>query len=365
VKLLELTEGQTTLLVPDFKAFKGPGSSKVPVFYNPNMEFNRDVTIPVFEAHLGKKKVEILDGLAGTGARGIRLSNEVDGNFKTLLIDKNRLAKELIEKNVKLNDLEEIEVMNKDLNILLSEKNFDYIDIDPFGSPVKFLDAAFRSIRNNGLVAVTATDTAPLCGTYPKVTMRRYGAQIVKTSYCHEVGLRILLGYCAREALKYDMAVEPLLVHYSDHYYRIYLTVKKGAKRADKSLRNLGYIQHEPETKNRIILSLKDPAPKSLGPLWIGNLYDKAFLKKIKPDKPLGTTKRLMKYLRLWLEEAEAPPTYYDVNEVASINRSSPPKVDWMLERLRDNGFFASKTHFSPTAFKTDANTQEILSFLK
>ena len=37
---------------------------------------------------------------------------------------------------------------------------FDYIDIDPFGSPNPFLAAAIGRITRNGIVAVTATDTA-------------------------------------------------------------------------------------------------------------------------------------------------------------------------------------------------------------
>ena len=65
---------------------------------------------------------------------------------------------------------------NKNLNVLLSENRFDYIDIDPFGSPVGFVDSAMRSIKNGGVVACTATDTAALCGVYPRVCQRRYGA---------------------------------------------------------------------------------------------------------------------------------------------------------------------------------------------
>lgn len=364
MRLVQLTEGKTKLIVPDFKNFKGPGSSKMPVFYNPNMEFNRDVSIIVNQAYVEDRRLELLDGLAGTGAKGVRLANEVNGNFSMFVNDKNPLAYDLIMKNVALNKLGDVVTKHTDLNILLSEKHFDYIDIDPFGSPVKFIDAAFRSIRDKGMLGVTATDTAPLCGTYPKACLRRYGAKSFRTSYCHETGLRILLGYCAREAVKYDIAIEPLVVHYSDHYFRIYITVKKGAKRADESLDNIGYIHHDFKKGARTMHTFKDPRPGSVGPLWIGKLYNKPFLERVELNKTLGTKKRLQKFLNLWIEEAEAPPSFYDVNEIASLIKASPPRVDWIIEKLRTNGFFTCRTHFSPTGFKTDATIEDVKSIL-
>ncbi|MCU0373510.1 MAG: ATP-binding protein, partial [Ignavibacteria bacterium] len=41
---------------------------------------------------------------------------------------------------------------------------FDYIDIDPFGSPCPFLDAAIKRLSRGGILAVTATDTSALAG---------------------------------------------------------------------------------------------------------------------------------------------------------------------------------------------------------
>ncbi len=364
MRLVELTEGRTKLIVPDFKAFKGPGSSKMPVFYNPNMEFNRDVSLIVNQAYIGNRRLETLDGLAGTGARGIRLANEIGGNFSIFMNDKNPLAYDLIQKNVALNKLEDIVTKQMDLNILLSEKHFDYIDIDPFGSPVKFIDAAFLSIRRDGMLAITATDTAPLCGTYAKTCLRRYGARTFRTSYGHEIGLRILLGYCAREAVKYDIGVHPEVVHYSDHYFRLYLTINKGAKRADKCLDNIGYIHHDIKTDRGEVLSFDNPMKGSMGPLWVGKLFNRSFLNKIEPKPHFRTIKRLEKSLHLWIEEADAPPTYYEINDLASSARVSPPKIASIIEKLKESGFFASRTHFSPTGLKTDAEPKEIKSIL-
>ena len=39
---------------------------------------------------------------------------------------------------------------------------FQWIDLDPFGSPVGFLDTAIQSISRVGVLEVTATDIAAL-----------------------------------------------------------------------------------------------------------------------------------------------------------------------------------------------------------
>ena len=44
--------------------------------------------------------------------------------------------------------------------------HFDCIDLDPYGSPSIFLDSAIRSVKNGGLLLVTATDAGPLCGSF-------------------------------------------------------------------------------------------------------------------------------------------------------------------------------------------------------
>ena len=129
--------------------------------------------------------------------------------------------------------LKNIVALNCDLNSLLSESRFDYIDIDPFGSPIKFIDSAMRSISHNGLIACTATDTATLCGVYPKVCLRRYGAQPFHSNIMKEIGLRILLGVICREAGKYEKGIQPILSYTTDHYFRVYVRVENGISYAN------------------------------------------------------------------------------------------------------------------------------------
>ena len=138
---------------------------------------------------------------------------------------------------------------HKDANCVLScnaspKKRFDIIDIDPFGTPVPYLDSAFRALRNNGLLAATATDLAPLCGVHAKACIRKYGGKPMRTEYCHELAVRLLAGCMASLAAKHDIGIRILFSHSSDHYIRVYAQIAYGAKKGDESLKNTGYILH-------------------------------------------------------------------------------------------------------------------------
>ena len=51
---------------------------------------------------------------------------------------------------------------------------FDVVDLDPYGTPAMFLDSAVQTCVDGGLMAVTATDMAVLCGNNKEV-MKRHG----------------------------------------------------------------------------------------------------------------------------------------------------------------------------------------------
>lgn len=41
---------------------------------------------------------------------------------------------------------------------------WDFIDVDPFGSCLPFLEAAVAGVKDGGVLAIAATDLAVLCG---------------------------------------------------------------------------------------------------------------------------------------------------------------------------------------------------------
>lgn len=70
--------------------------------------------------------------------------------------------------------------------------------LDPYGTAVNYLDAAFRNVRNLGIVSVTSTDTGSLYSKSPNVTLRHYGCHIVRTEYYKELAARMVVATIAR-----------------------------------------------------------------------------------------------------------------------------------------------------------------------
>ena len=353
-KTKKITEGETGFFVFKNKDnVKGPGSKNNQPFYNPAMELNRDLSILVCQwlINNNSKRVHILDGLAASGARGVRIKNEVKGDFDLSINDWNEDAYNLIEENIKNCKIKDVSLFDKDLNVLLSEKKFNYIDIDPFGSPVYFIDAAMRSIKNNGVLACTATDTATLCGVYPKVCNRRYNAMPFHSFFMKEIGLRILIGYICREAAKYEKGIKPLICHSDDHYFRVYIMVKNGVNFANQSLSNFAFM------KSDSFVFMKKPVV-NIGPLWTGKIQDKKMVREIRNilfEKKLNNKNNLWKLLDLLEGEADSPCFYYTTDDVASLLKKSPPRIDGVIENLKKDNYIVTRTHFSPTGFKTNA----------
>ncbi|MDI6887795.1 MAG: tRNA (guanine(10)-N(2))-dimethyltransferase [Candidatus Thermoplasmatota archaeon] len=356
MKLKLIREGLTKLYVPEESLkFRGPGRA-IAGFYNPLMEFSRDISVIVVNAVKPRKG---LDGLAACGARGVRFANE--SNVEVVVNDLNKEAFKLILKNIVLNNLSNAYAENKNFNIVVNESSYDYIDIDPYGSPIPYLDSAFRVARKNSIVSITATDLAVLCGTQSKACFRKYFSLPLRTEYSKELGLRILLATCALDVAKYDKFVVPLLCYYADHYFRVYLKIGKGARKANLILKNIGYLEHDFKTAKRKILTLpKKTKYQIAGPLWLGKLFEFEFLSKLKIEDFLGTKKKVQKYLELWKEEANAHPFYFELNELARIFKVSPIKLEKIITLLKEKKFSATKTHFSPTGFKTNAGIEEL-----
>jgi len=384
-------EGAVRVLVPKLEAFvREPGEyapSKAPVFYNPVMELNRDVAVlalQVYQRTVGRE-LSVCEPLAGCGVRGIRFAVEVDGVAKVILNDLNPLAVRLAKLNVEKNKLSnKVFVENKDANLLLNEhaaprRRFDYVDVDPFGSPMPYLDSALRALRNKGLIALTATDTAPLCGVHPKACIRKYGGKPLRTEYAHELAVRILTGSLAVAAAKQDMGIQPVFTHSTDHYVRVYALLTCGARKADESLREMGFILHcfncfHRETSKEMFRAKKEHCTECdgklsvAGPLWLGKIADKSFCESMIKEidrKFLGQKKKVRKLVSTVLEETEAPATYYVVDEVCDKLGLCTPSAKKVIAQLQREGYQAVATHFRSNGIKTNAPAKHVIHVIK
>ena len=377
-----IREGKVALMVPEFDKI----TAKASVFYNPAMELNRDISVAALTVYSKgiDHDVTVCDAFGGTGIRGIRYAKEIEGIENAIVNDLNPLAVELAKENIDLNQLENVIVCKEDANMILRKckGKFDIIDIDPFGTPSPYLDSAASSLRAGGLICVTATDTSALCGTYSEPCIRKYSSVPLKTEYCHENGLRILAGFVARTFSKYKKFIEVKFSHSTEHYMRIYATIGKGAANTDESLRSMGYVAHCKSCLYRIVIKGLAPAiPKTCpvcggdlnigGPLWCGEMYNKDFVTSMIDTiqyLSLNTENKVIKLLNTSLDESDAPQTHYEIHKVCkNLKISAPPIID-VMDKLKEEGFFVSRTHFSPTSLKTDADIVElkrIIKFLK
>ena len=361
--LVKVTEGTTDLLVPESYCRGGPGTRTGEVFYNKQMEFGRDVSV-MFGREVFQEGQRILDGLAATGARGLRMANECGVRADFILNDRDLRAAVLMKQNAELNSLGHVAVLCRDLRALLAEEQFDYIDVDPFGTPVDFIDSAIMSCKNRGIVAITATDTAPLYGTYAKTCLRRYGALSSRSPFAHETGLRILIAFAAREAAKHDRAVEPLLCYHTDHYFRCHLRIVNGAARADAAIKHLGFLSYDAKSLGRKVRETGNEK-STAGPLWLGPTISKDLVKRMKATGDLATTSRCSRVLDVWREEADMPPMFFLVDELARRTKLAPPRSDEFVEFLRESGAKASRTHFDPKGIKTDLTAAQLMQKYK
>ncbi len=81
-------------------------------------------------------------------------------------------------------------------------QSYDVVDLDPYGTPAQLLDSAVQSVADGGLLLVTATDMANLCGNNSVACFSHYGAYPLHRPYCHEQALRILLASLETTAAK-------------------------------------------------------------------------------------------------------------------------------------------------------------------
>lgn len=383
--LISITEGAAHLQIPDMNQYRVP--TEAPVFYNFLMELNRDVAILTVKTYQASHNdpLTILLPLAATGVRGIRLQLELTNIHKIIMNDVSPTAHALMAHNLRLNQLSGlIEIQNTDAIVFLNKfakrgQRADVIDIDPFGSPTRFIDSAVRALKmKTGLICLTATDMAPLCGVTPEACLRKYGGRPLRTEYCHELAVRLCLNALITTAAKYEIGITPILCYSIDHYIRVYALFQSGALKADATLQDLGYIVHcfqcdyRSSTKNLLSLGSNCPDCGTLldyaGPLWLGALYDTAFCERVLSENAqmhLGTKNRIKKMLQFILEEASGPLTYHNVHRICRQHKLSAIPMQELLGDLQSQGFFASRTHFSRVSIRTNASRAQIAETIK
>jgi len=374
LKSVQMLEGGTRLIVPKVSLERAEPPT-TPVFFNPAASTNRDISVSITEASSGNT---FCDSLAGVGARGIRIAKEVGRRMDVTLVDFNNLSLRLARRSALLNGVKrKCSVFNEEANSFLysrfrrSEK-FDFVDIGPFGTPVPYLQAGLNAIADEGILSFTATDTAVLCGVYPRVSLRRYGATTLNNSFHHETAVRVLLGWCQRVAGSIDMGMVPIAAHVTKHYIRVFVRARVGATKADASLKSLGFVTrctscahtwagHEPADR---CVECGQKA-RHAGPLWIGKVSDEELVRSAAEEAKARGFSKAEETLRSLLGVDAFPPYSFSIEEICSILKVASVSPERVAQVLRSSGFRCMAQPFEKTGLKSDCSMREMIAAVK
>lgn len=422
-----VTEGKAKVLQP------------ASVFYNPVQEFNRDLTIAILsefaEEHVkqarekrhkiwqkenpGKELIEdaeeplvawqqhpdgmkILEGLSASGLRSMRFGLEIPGVKKIIANDFDKHAVEVIEKNIKRNKLENlVEASHNDCAMLMYlnkkvDDRFDVIDLDPYGSAGPFLDAAVQSIRDGGLLCITCTDGGTLCGNFGEKSFSMYGGLPLRSKFCHEMALRIILHSIESHAATYSRYIVPVLSLSVDFYFRLFVRVYSGQLQTKFTAAHTGMVyqcvgctsysvqplcdtQPGKNDTYKFIPSRGPPVGKNCehcgfqhqmgGPIYLGPLHDTDFVDKIisraaAESEKFNTANRIEGMLSVVSEEIEVP-LYYEVDGLYQVLHCCPPKMMDVRSAILNAGYKVSFSHACKNSLKTDAPNSVIWDILR
>ncbi len=311
-------EGATPMLLPapeniDEHFGRGPGAKSTrEVFHNPAMNGSRTRSVllmhRLFElGWLPKGTLRALDGLGASGIRARRWINElpeemsqrIDAHVCDILPSSLEWARQNQER---FEEGKTLTLIEGDLRARVLSNGWHWIDLDPFGSPVTFLDPVIQAFARTGILEVSATDSAALTGSSKGPTMRRYGAVVRTNDWAHDSGLRVLLANIARVAACHDRAIEPLLSVWETHHLRVSVAIRRSKQGASNVEDNIGWRVWDPtpdELKISIdaglhphgnpeqsqpfcFLPFRHPTSHNIsgknrrisGPMWIGALHN-------------------------------------------------------------------------------------------
>ncbi|HNT60888.1 MAG TPA: hypothetical protein PKJ97_02845 [Candidatus Bilamarchaeaceae archaeon] len=334
-------------------------------FYNPHMRLCRSISSLAVGAI--EKEIEICDGFSSTGIRGIRYAKENPNVSKTSFVEFDESAAELCRRNILSNSIKG-EVFEEDFNRHLMGHSYDLVELDPFGSPAPYSYFAVRSFRRmkSGFISATATDTAILCGAHSAACLKAYHARPLHNEICHEAGARILLRHFANLASEFDFGIFPLFTLSHRHFFKAFIRLEKGAAKAVENEKKSGFIIFCPKCGHMQASPI--PAPKCPkcrgeaewgGPLWLGNLHSQEHIRKmaaLNQERDYADKAKISSLLSLMEKEDSFPPYYFEVHRTCKrLGLPNPKPIAGIISCLEKKGHSAMRTHFSPTAIRTDA----------
>lgn len=347
------------------------------------------------------KPPRVLEALSASGLRALRYAREVEGLGQIVALDNDKASVEACRRNIKFNGSVAISKVESNLAdarvyMLTHPKEFEVVDLDPYGSPSVFLDSAIQSVVDGGMLMCTATDMAVLCGGNAEVCYSKYGSIPLKAKYCHEKSLRILLASIESHANRYKRYIVPVLSVRIDFYIRVFVRIYSSASTMKETPLKLSYVYQcvgcdsfhlqplgRAVSKNNNMKYYPGYGPvvpqectdcgkrfNMGGPIWSAPIHDQEWVTSILSDVKAMKDRysaydRIVAVLTTISEELPDVPLFLCLHNLCATLKCTSPSAVMFRSAVLNAGYRISGTHASPLGLKTDAPMSVIWDIMR
>ncbi|XP_019442764.1 PREDICTED: probable tRNA (guanine(26)-N(2))-dimethyltransferase 1 isoform X2 [Lupinus angustifolius] len=347
------------------------------------------------------KPPRVLEALSASGLRALRYAREVEGIGQVVALDNDTASVEACRRNIKFNGsvaVSKVESHLADARVymLTHPKEFDMVDLDPYGSPSVFLDSAVQSVVDGGMLMCTATDMAVLCGGNGEVCYSKYGSYPLRGKYCHEMALRILLASIESHANRYKRYIVPVLSVQMDFYVRVFVRIYSSAGAMKNTPLKLSYVYQctgcdsfhlqpigrsiSKNTSVRYLPGYGPVVPQACtdcgkkfnmgGPIWSAPIHDQEWIasmladvKSMKASYPAYD--RISAVLTTVSEELPDVPLFLSLHNLCATLKCTSPSAIMFRSAVINAGYRITGTHVNPLGLKSDAPMDVIWDIMR
>ncbi|CAI8594215.1 unnamed protein product [Vicia faba] len=347
------------------------------------------------------KPPRVLEALSASGLRALRYAREVEGIGQVVALDNDPASVEACRRNIQFNGsvaISKVESHLADARVymLANPKEFDVVDLDPYGSPSVFLDSAVQAVADGGILMCTATDMAVLCGGNGEVCYSKYGSYPTKGKYCHEMALRIVLASIESHANRYKRYIVPVLSVQKDFYLRVFVRIYTSASAMKNTPLKLSYVYQctgcdsfhlqplgRASTKNASVRYLPGFGPvvpqdctdcgkKFImgGPIWSAPIHDQEWVASIITDvnrmkSSYPAYEHISAILNTISEELPDVPLFLSLHNLCATLKCTSPSAVIFRSAVINAGYRISRSHVCAIGLKSDAPMDVIWDIMR
>ncbi|XP_075514608.1 tRNA (guanine(26)-N(2))-dimethyltransferase 1-like [Primulina tabacum] len=343
----------------------------------------------------------VLEALSASGLRALRYALEVDEIGQVVALDNDKASVEACRRNINFNGSvarSKVESQFADARVymLTHPKEFDVVDLDPYGSPSVFLDSAVQSVADGGILMCTATDMAVLCGSNGEACYSKYGSYPLRGKYCHEMALRILLACIESHANRHKRCIVPILSVQMDFYVRVFVRIYSSASAMKNTPLKLSYVYQctgcdsfhlqpigRTVSKNNnvkyhpgfgpVVPQVCSDCGKKYnmgGPVWSAPIHDQEWVTSILADVNSAKDNypaydKISAVLTTISEELPDVPLFLSLHNLGATLKCTSPSAVLFRSAVINAGYRISGSHANPLGLKTDAPMNVIWDIMR